>query len=285
MKKNPENEDQEMEDNMEGGAPPTATGATPSTQAIQDNTETDLINLRRTIYLTIMSSVDFNECAHKMMKVKFKPGQEMELCNMIIECCNQERTFMRFYGLLAQRFCMLDKAYQEGFSQCFVQQFTTIHRLETNKLRNTAKFFAHLLHTDAIPWAVVHFIHLNEDETTSSSRIFIKILFQELTEYMGLQKLNERIRDATLQGHFEGVFPKDNPRNTRFAINFFTSIGLGGLTDELRDWLKNAPKKPEAPVEESESESDSSSSDSDSDSSSSSSSSDDEPKRKKGKSK
>lgn len=34
----------------------------------------------------------------------------------------------------------------------------------------------------------------------------------------------------TLQPFFEGLFPRDNPRNTRFAINFFTSIGLGGLT-------------------------------------------------------
>ncbi len=32
---------------------------------------------------------------------------------------------------------------------------------------------------------------------------------------------------------FEGLLPRDNPKNTRFAINFFTSIGLGGLT-----WVK-----------------------------------------------
>jgi len=38
-------------------------------------------------------------------------------------------------------------------------------------------------------------IHLNEDETTSSSRIFIKILFQELCEFMGLAKLNGRLKD------------------------------------------------------------------------------------------
>ena len=30
--------------------------------------------------------------------------------------------------------------------------------------------------------------------------------------------------------YLEGVFPRDNPRDTRFAINFFTAIGLGGLT-------------------------------------------------------
>ena len=79
------------------------------------------------------------------------------------------------------------------------------------------------------------------------SRIFVKILFQELAEYMGLQKLNERLKDLyviscditimfnmvlyrSLAESFEGLLPRDNPRNTRFAINFFTSIGLGGLT-------------------------------------------------------
>jgi len=29
---------------------------------------------------------------------------------------------------------------------------------------------------------------------------------------------------------FGGMFPLENPRDTRFAINYFTSIGLGGLT-------------------------------------------------------
>lgn len=49
-------------------------------------------------------------------------------------------------------------------------------RLETNKLRNVAKFFAHLLYTDALPWTCLESIRLSEDATTSSSRIFIKIL-------------------------------------------------------------------------------------------------------------
>ena len=75
-----------------------------------------------------------------------------------MECCNQERTYMRFYGLLAQRFCALNKKYQELFDDCFKQQYSTIHRLETNKLRNTAKFFSHLLHTDAISWSVLGMI-------------------------------------------------------------------------------------------------------------------------------
>ena len=64
--------------------------------AIQDQTETNLVNLRRTIYLTIMSSMDFEEAGHKLMKIELGPGQEMEIVTMLIECCSQEKTYLRF---------------------------------------------------------------------------------------------------------------------------------------------------------------------------------------------
>ena len=78
-----------------------------------------------------------------------------------------------------------------------------------------------------------------------------------------------------MQVFFEGLFPKDNPKNTRFAVNFFTSIGLGGLTDDLREFLKTGSLK--AGPGASDSDSSDSDSGSDSSSSSSDSSSDDEP--------
>ncbi|UYV71636.1 CWC22 [Cordylochernes scorpioides] len=244
-------------------------------QEIIDNTETNLLALRRTIYLTIQSSLDFEECCHKLLKLEIKPHQVMELCHMILDCCAQQRTYEKFFGLLAQRFCQLNRMYVDPFVAIFKDAYDTIHRFETNKLRNVAKFFSHLFYTDAIPWDAMAHIKLNEDDTTSSSRIFIKILFQELCEFMGLPKLNERVKDPTLSA-FEGLFPRDNPRNTRFAINFFTSIGLGGLTDELREHLKTSAEVPQtngqAPAVPSSS-SDSSSSDSSSSSSSSSESS------------
>ncbi|XP_048390158.2 pre-mRNA-splicing factor CWC22 homolog [Stegostoma tigrinum] len=234
---------------------------------IHDKTEVNLVSFRRTIYLAIQSSLDFEECAHKLLKMEFPESQTKELCNMILDCCAQQRTYEKFFGLLAGRFCLLKKDYMEAFEGIFKEQYETIHRLETNKLRNVAKMFAHLLYTDSIPWSVLDCIHLSEETTTSSSRIFVKILFQELCEYMGLPKLNQRLQDMTLQPFFEGLFPRDNPRNTRFAINFFTSIGLGGLTDELREHLKNAPKiimTQRQDVESSDSSSSSSSSNSDS---------------------
>lgn len=46
---------------------------------IIDTTETNLMTLRRTIYLTIQSSLDFEECAHKLIKMQLKPGQEVSI--------------------------------------------------------------------------------------------------------------------------------------------------------------------------------------------------------------
>lgn len=209
---------------------------------IHDETGTDLVNLRRTIYLTIMSALDFEEAGHKLLKMGIPPGQENELATMIIECCSQEKTFIKYYALLAERFCKVKREYADSFADCFVAQYGMVHRLETNKLRNVAKLFAHLLATDALPWAILGIIRLTEEDTTSSSRIFIKILFQELAEIMGLKELNTRLQDPTCTEWFEGLFPKDSAKNMRFAINFFTSIGLGGLTDTMREFLKDLPR-------------------------------------------
>lgn len=226
---------------------------------IKDQTNTDLVNLRRTIYLTIMSSADFEECCHKLMKITLPPGQEPELPSMVIECCSQERTYSKFYGLIGERFAKLNRLWADLFESSFTKYYDTIHRYETNRLRNIARFFGHLLSASAIGWHVLSSIHLNEEDTTSSSRIFIKILFQDLAEALGMATLQTRLKDDFLRSSYEGIFPMDNPRNTRFSINYFTSIGMGGLTEEMREHLKNAPKPAVAlPPAESESESESS---------------------------
>jgi pre-mRNA-splicing factor CWC22 len=177
-----------------------------------------------------MSSLEFEECCHKLLKLNIPEGQEIELCNMVVECCSQEKTYIKFYGLLSQRLCLLNPIWVHFFELCWTQIYTTIHRVETNRLRNMAKLFAYLLATDALPWSCLSVIHLNESETTSASRVFIKIVFMELTAELSIPTLQQKLSDPELQPFLTGLFPKDNLRNTRFAINFFTAIQLGPLT-------------------------------------------------------
>lgn len=208
-----------------------------------------------------MSALDFEEAVHKLLKINIDEGQEVrppplaylirielthprpqvEMCNMIIECCSQERSYSKFFGLMGERFAKLHQSWSLAYEECFATYYSTIHRYETNRLRNIARFFGHLLATDAIPWTVLDAVHMTEDDTTSSSRIFVKIMFQEVTEGMGLKKVQERLGDPSLRGYLGNIFPVDNPKDTRFSINFFTSIGLGAVTEEMREHLKRAP--------------------------------------------
>lgn len=89
--------------------------------------------------------------------------------------------------------------------------------------------------------------------------LLLFLLVQELSEHLGIRLLNERLTDPAMAESFESIFPKDNPKNTRFAINFFTSIGLGGITENLREYLKNMPRlimQQQKPDSDPESESD-----------------------------
>ena len=59
---------------------------------IKDETETNLINLRRTICLTIMYSVNFEEASHKLLKIILEPGQEVSnpsVVNLLYNFCIQ----------------------------------------------------------------------------------------------------------------------------------------------------------------------------------------------------
>lgn len=47
------------------------------TGVIEDRTQTNLVNLRRVIYLTIMNSLTYEEAVHKLMKVNIPEGQEV----------------------------------------------------------------------------------------------------------------------------------------------------------------------------------------------------------------
>ena len=172
----------------------------------------------------------------QIQKTHTRTGQESELTSMIVECCSQEKTFVSFYGLLGERFCRLNPVWANAFAQNFEETYKTIHRFETNRLRNIAKYYSHLLATDALDWSVFALVSMTEQDTTSSSRIFLKILLTDLVEALGLKKLIERFNDTSMvisvdtpsgtihRGVFDGIFPKDHPKNTRFSINYFTSI-------------------------------------------------------------
>jgi pre-mRNA-splicing factor CWC22 len=52
---------------------------------VHDHTATNVVNLRRTIYLTIMSALDFEEAVHKLMKIDLGAGQEVQFIHPSVD--------------------------------------------------------------------------------------------------------------------------------------------------------------------------------------------------------
>lgn len=207
----------------------------------QYRTEMKVDSLQRTIYLTIMNGDSINETGHKLHEmITLEDGHKIEVCKMLVECCSRERMYQRYYSLIAQTLCRMRTGYKKSFVDCFREQYVMAPQMETTKLRNVAKFFAHMLGGDGLPWHTLSYLWLTED-TTPSLLVFMRVLFQELAEHLGLLELKVRLAEPSLQDSLAGILPKDKPKNTQFSITFFTAIGLGDLTDSLHDYVNSMP--------------------------------------------
>jgi len=51
--------------------------AVPGKEGVEDHTETNLVNRRRVIYVTIMNTLNYEEAVHKLLKAQLDEGEEV----------------------------------------------------------------------------------------------------------------------------------------------------------------------------------------------------------------
>jgi pre-mRNA-splicing factor CWC22 len=68
--------------------------AVPEKEGIEDRTETNLVNLRRVIYLTIMNALNYEEAVHKLLKVQLQEGEEVRLFLCVPIYCYLQRDIL-----------------------------------------------------------------------------------------------------------------------------------------------------------------------------------------------
>ncbi|EDR21607.1 pre-mRNA-splicing factor cwc22, putative [Entamoeba dispar SAW760] len=203
-------------------------------EKFDDQTGAEEIFLKKKIYITIMSCYNFEECVHKLLSLKLREGEEKILVEMVIECCSQEKTYKKYYGLASERLCVLYVLYKNLFIDQFKIQYQTIHLKDMNQIRNIAMLYSYLFYSNAIPWELFSIIKLTDDDTTSSSRVFLKIMFQNLFEEMGMKEFKEKLFSNELQESIRGMFPTEDKEHIIFAFNFFKGIGLVELAKPLQ---------------------------------------------------
>lgn len=80
-----------------------------------DPTSTDLLHLareqrmntdvRRAIFVTIMSASDYRDAHLRLLKLRLKKSQELEIPRVLIQCAGAEQVYNPFYTLIARRLC------------------------------------------------------------------------------------------------------------------------------------------------------------------------------------
>ncbi|KAG7894406.1 hypothetical protein KL908_001778 [Ogataea polymorpha] len=225
-------------------------------EQIRDLTESALTNFQKTVYLTMMSSINHEEAVHKLLKLQpIDPGRkEQMLVDMIVKCCAQEKTYSKYYALVGEKLISVNRNWTKAFDQVFVDNYTNCHQYELSLIRNIGSFWGHMFASDKMGWEILQIVQLTEESTNSASRIFLKFLFVKLQEELGLKNLRVRLSEEYIQPYIRGLFPNSGADRLRFSINYFTAIGLGALTEDMREILNNLPENEEESGVEDENE-------------------------------
>jgi nucleolar MIF4G domain-containing protein 1 len=67
-------------------------------------------DVRRAIFISIMSASDFKDAQIRLNKLNLKRSQETEIPRVIVHCAGSEKTYNPYYTVLARKFCADHKA-------------------------------------------------------------------------------------------------------------------------------------------------------------------------------
>lgn len=79
-------------------------------------------SIRRSIFLSIMSASDYKDAHQRLIKLKLKKTQELEIPRVLVRCAGAEQVYNPYYTLIARRLCGEHKykwAFQYGLWTLF----------------------------------------------------------------------------------------------------------------------------------------------------------------------
>lgn len=148
--------------------------------SITNDTSMDLIHLareqrmntdvRRSIFIAIMSATDYKDAHLRLQKLRLKKAQELEIPKVLIHCAGAEKTYNPFYSFVARRVCLdrkLQKAFQFSLWDLFKRMGEGQDEAEENSdeenegklglrsLVNLAKLFGVLIAEGGLPLSVL----------------------------------------------------------------------------------------------------------------------------------
>jgi nucleolar MIF4G domain-containing protein 1 len=161
-------------------------------------------DIRRAIFVAIMSATDYQDAYSRLMKLKLKKVQEFEIPKVLIHCSSAEKMYNPYYTLISKKICG-DRRLRTAFQYCLWDLFKKMGEvdndgdggeedeeiLETRQIVNLAKMFGTLLVEGGLGLGVLK--NLNLSYLQPKTKTFMEVLF--VTVLLQSQRQSESKRD------------------------------------------------------------------------------------------
>ncbi|KUJ10613.1 uncharacterized protein LY89DRAFT_626051 [Mollisia scopiformis] len=169
-----------------------------NTAATEDTGTSDLLQLareqrmntdiRRAIFISIMSAEDYQDAYMRLMKLKLKRVQEYEIPKVLVHCAGGEKSYNPYYTLIAKKVCG-DRRLRTAFQFCLWDLFKKMGEfdeeddaseeeedsLDSRQIVNLAKMFGTLILEGGLGLSV--FKNLNLSYLQTKTKTFLEVLF------------------------------------------------------------------------------------------------------------
>lgn len=166
------------------------------TLARQQGMNTDI---RRAIFVTIMSASDYKDAHLRLLKLNFKKTQELEIPRVLIHCTGAESVYNPYYTFIARKLCgekRMRMAFQFGLWDLFKRMGERgdddesdgddddeATEMGTRKIVNFARLFADLIAEGGLPITVLktlNFAFLQPKTTTFAEVLLTTVIVGSL---------------------------------------------------------------------------------------------------------
>jgi nucleolar MIF4G domain-containing protein 1 len=135
-------------------------------------------DIRRNIFVTIMSSEDYVDAFEKLMKMGLKDKQDREIVRVLIHCTAHEKVYNPYYALISQRMCHSNHSFKITFQYSLWDELKTMDEASVQRIANVAKLYAHLFATQSLSLIVLRTISL--PDLSKKHMLFLRALFYTL---------------------------------------------------------------------------------------------------------
>ncbi|BFZ59229.1 suppressor of glycerol defect [Saitoella coloradoensis] len=148
-------------------------------------------DIRRAIFVTLMSAEDYVDACDKVMKLALKKAQEREIPRVLLHCAGNEKAYNPYYTFIAARLCAQQHGIKMTFQFCLwdffrsmgeqdmgaedADDFEQAEDVPLRKVVNLAKLYGQIVAEKAIGISILK--TLNFVELQSNTKIFLQIFF------------------------------------------------------------------------------------------------------------